>query len=407
MLKDYTKYTADQLLNDDFFLESEQHPTPDSRSFWEQLEKENKSLAEELNIARTFLNTLKKQTQKSPLPENGEQEIWERIKLENRKYDTRHKRHLKTGLSIAATAALLIGITWYFLSPLDNGQNETDYLAILENTQQPEGSSKEVHLILSNNEKIAIDGKETQVEYQEDGTLSINAKEEKKLTTTEDADPAKTFNQLIVPVGKRSTITFQDGTKLWVNSGSKVIYPVNFDKDKREIFAEGEIFLDVSPDNKRPFIVKTQQLDVTVLGTRFNLSAYQTEKQIQIVLVEGKVEVQTNEKEKNTLSPNQLYSYNTNTHQKNITQVDVNEYIVWKDGYYQFSKQKMDVVLRKISQYYEADIQWSEKLNELSCSGKLDLKDDLNEVLNALQKAAPINITKNNEKIHIDVKPLN
>ncbi|MDR2921542.1 MAG: FecR domain-containing protein [Tannerella sp.] len=407
MVKDYTTYTADQLLNDDFFLQSEQHPTPDNQLFWANLEQENESLAKELKIARNFLAILKKNASQSPLSPKGKQETWNRIHQENRKHDTRHIRHFKTGLSIAASIALLIGIAYYYLLPSNEQDNATDYLAILGNTQQAGSPSGEVQLILSDNEKIAIDGKETQVEYHEDGTLNINAKEEKKLHTDENSNLTKIFNQLIVPAGKRSTITFQDGTKLWVNSGSKVIYPVNFDKDKREIFAEGEIFLDVSHDNQRPFVVKTKELDVMVLGTQFNLSTYKTEKQVEVVLVSGKVEVQTHRYEKSVLTPNQLFSYNTETHKRNIKQVDISEYIAWKDGYYQFTKQNLEVVLRKISQYYEIDIQWSPKLNELSCSGKLDLKNDLDEVLNALQKAAPIKITQNQEKIYIDVKPLN
>lgn len=406
MKTDYTTYTADELLNDDFFLESEQHPTPESQRFWAGLEKNNKSFANELKIARTFLKSLKKNVREPVLSTESKQEIRNRINQVNRKYDTRHIRHLKTVLYIAASVVLCVGTARYYLWPNEPQDYTTDYMAILENTQ-PADSSGEVHLILSDNEKIAIDGKETQVEYQEDGTLHINAKEEKKLQTNEDAELTKTFNQLVVPAGKRSTITFQDGTKLWVNSGSKVIYPVNFDKDRREIFAEGEIFLDVSSDKERPFIVKTKQVDVTVLGTQFNLSAYNAEKQVQVVLVNGKVEVQTSGKEKNTLTPNSLFTYNTETQEKSIAQVDVSEYIAWKDGYYQFTKQKMDIVLRKIAQFYEVDIQWDPRLEEMSCSGKLDMKNELNEVLKALQKAAPIQVEQNQGKIYIHVKPLN
>lgn len=406
MKTDYTTYTADELLNDDFFLESEQHPTPESQRFWAGLEKNNKSFANELKIARTFLKSLKNNVREPVLSTESKQEIRNRINQVNRKYDTRHIRHLKTVLYIAASVILCVGIARYYLWPNEPQDYTTDYMAILENTQ-PADSSGEVHLILSDNEKIAIDGKETQVEYQEDGTLHINAKEEKKLQTNEDAELTKTFNQLVVPAGKRSTITFQDGTKLWVNSGSKVIYPVNFDKDRREIFAEGEIFLDVSSDKERPFIVKTKQVDVTVLGTQFNLSAYNAEKQVQVVLVNGKVEVQTSGKEKNTLTPNSLFTYNTETQEKSIAQVDVSEYIAWKDGYYQFTKQKMDIVLRKIAQFYEVDIQWDPRLEEMSCSGKLDMKNELNEVLKALQKAAPIQVEQSQGKIYIHVKPLN
>lgn len=407
MRKDYTQYTADQLLNDDFFLNSEQHPTSDSQLFWAELEKENEPFANELKIARAFLSTLEKNKHTALLSAKNEQVLWNRINQTNHKYNIRSIRRLKTGLSIAASVALLIGIAWYHLFPLNHQPDETDYLAILENAQQSETSSGEVQLILSDHEKIAIDGKETQVEYQEDGTLSINAKEEKKINTTEKSNPEKTFNQLIVPDGKRSAIIFQDGTKLWVNSGSKVIYPVKFDKDKREIFAEGEIFLKVSPDHQRPFIVKTKQLDVTVLGTQFNISAYETEKKVEVVLVSGKVEVQTQGKEKKTLAPNQLFSYNTLTRENSIKEVDISDYIAWKDGYYQFRMQKMSVVIQKIAQFYGVEIQWNQQLNTMSCSGKLDMKDDIHEVLKTLQKAAPIKIIQNKENIYIDVEPLN
>ena len=92
----------------------------------------------------------------------------------------------------------------------------------------------------------------------------------------------------------RSSLTFSDGTKIWVNSGSKVIYPVSFEKKKREIYVEGEVYLDVTHDTSWPFVVRTQQVDVKVLGTSFNVSAYKDDSNMQVTLVEGKVEVNTN-----------------------------------------------------------------------------------------------------------------
>ena len=88
----------------------------------------------------------------------------------------------------------------------------------------------------------------------------------------------------IVPVGRRSSITFADGTRLWVNSGSKVVYPVKFAKEKREIFVEGEIYLHVSRDEQKPFIVKTHQMDIKVLGTQFNVTAYENEANMQMCI---------------------------------------------------------------------------------------------------------------------------
>jgi len=403
MKSDYSGYKAEQLLNDDHFLRSERSSDHSDRDFWYELESKDEVLAEEIRQARAFLENIKNYTDKEVLSSEDEQKLWEQIDRKNYWYDTRFVRSLKISLRIAAAITLLIGFTWYFQGS-DSTQDEeiTDYLSMLENMKQV-SSANNVQLILSNDETISIDGKETSVEYQEDGTVNINAAE--KVNTAEKMTPEKAFNQLIVPKGKRSTLTFHDGTKLWVNSGSKVIYPESFDEKKREIFVEGEVFLDVKQDTERPFVVKTKQLDVTVLGTQFNVSAYDSDEQMQVVLVNGKVEVQTLDKEVQELLPNQMYSYNILNHENEITYVNVNDYIAWKDGYYQLKGQKMNVIFDKISNFYGVDIEWNERLNIYTCSGKLDMKEDIHEVLHALKKAAPIKITESNGKIYIDVEP--
>jgi hypothetical protein len=408
MDRDYTKYTADQLLDDEYFIYSELHPASSDNVFRLQSENENEALAKEIKIARAFLKIIKNGTDKDLLPQETEDELWRRINLKNSRYDKRSGRSIKIGLGIAASVSLLIGIIRYSEKP-DNEVGK-DYLTILEHIRRTDTESDNVQLILSNEETVSIDGKETSIEYNEDGLVRINSGEEfrseEKETKKEHADRTHTLNQLIVPAGKRSKITFGDGTGVWVNSGTKVIYPEYFDEKKREIFVEGEVFLDVAQDSAKPFIVKTRQLDVTVIGTQFNISAYKADEQLQVVLVKGKVEIETPGKKKNELSPNELFSYNTSTHENNITPVDVNDYVAWKDGYYPFEKQQMDLVLRKISRFYGINITWNEKLNEFSCSGKLDLKDDINEVFNSLKKAAPIRVIKTDENVYIDVEPL-
>ncbi len=411
MKLDYSGYTADQLLNDEYFIHSELNPTQSEIDFWSELESKDETLAKEAKLAREFLRGIKNCADKEILSPGAEQELWEQINLKNHRYDTRLKRSVKIGLGIAASVALLFGSVWYFRNS-GSVQQDMDYLSMLENMKQSDTRSiNSVQLILSNDEAILIDGKEPCVEYKEDGTVnvgSVNINSTGKINASEKKDPVRAYNQLIVPVGKRSMITFHDGTKLWVNSGSKVIYPEFFEENKREIFVEGEVFLDVvSQENKRPFIVKTKQLDVVVLGTQFNVSAYKSEKEMKVVLVNGKVEVQTHENEKSILSPNQMFSYNTLTRENSITHVNVNEYVFWKDGYYQFERQKMNIIFQKVSSFYGVDIEWNEQLNNLTCSGKLDLKDNIDDVLNSLKKAGPIDISKNEEKIYIDVKPQN
>ena len=109
--------------------------------------------------------------------------------------------------------------------------------------------------------------------------------------------------------------------------------------------------LHVSRDEQKPFIVKTHQMDIKVLGTQFNVTAYENEANMQVVLVSGKVEVNL-DKCKNVLAPNQMFSYDSKIHKGKITTVDTDDYVAWKDGYYQFHQQPLKEIVKKLSRYY-------------------------------------------------------
>ena len=371
MDKDYTTYSADQLLNDDFFIQSELHPTEKSRAFWSDLQIKSATLSQEIENARLFLHTIKIDRNCSSLAAKDEHALWQRIELKNKETERKAKRKQFIRLAISTVASLLL-------------------------------LSEKVQLVLSNNEKLTIDGTETQLEYKKEGKVNVNSKQV-DLSPKGNPAQAQEFNQLIVPVGRRSSITFADGTRLWVNSGSKVVYPVKFAKEKREIFVEGEIYLHVSRDEQKPFIVKTHQMDIKVLGTQFNVTAYENEANMQVVLVSGKVEVNL-DKCKNVLAPNQMFSYDSKIHKGKITTVDTDDYVAWKDGYYQFHQQPLKEIVKKLSRYYGVRIYCKEPADKLSCSGKLDLKESLDEMMKALKEAAPIQIENKYESIEIKVK---
>ena len=210
---------------------------------------------------------------------------------------------------------------------------------------------------------------------------------------------------MIVPAGKRSSLELADGTKIWVNSSSTVIYPNLFTGDKREIYVEGEAYLEVAPDTERPFYVKTEQINVKVLGTRFNVCAYQEDSRQQVVLVSGKVEVETSDKQREELRPNELFDYDKQELKASITEVEATDYISWKDGYYQFNKQQLSLLFKRLSRYYATPIVWDEEVGSLTCSGKLDLTERLDDVLKNLKTAAPIEVAHDHGQIIISSNP--
>ena len=400
MGKDYTKYKADELLNDDYFLLSELYPTEKDRKFWNQLQQADSVLAGEIESARLFLKDIKRISNNPILLVDEEKELWKRIQITNALYDKHKKknRFLKIAVSVAASLLIILTYGWHTLY---NQKQVINYEAMISTIPQTDNPSENVQLVLSKEKKISIEGKDIQLEYTKEGNININS--EKTITKKEERkeDKTQTFNQLIVPIGKRSSITFTDGSQIWVNAGSRVIYPAQFTADSREIFIEGEIYLDIVHDTKRPFIVKTRKMEIRDLGTQFGVSAYDNEANSHVVLVEGKVEIETKGERKSTLNPNQLFLYNNKNNEKSVHQVNTQDYVAWKDGYYQFNHQKLDIVLEKLCKYYGIKIHWDEKIHELTCSGKLDLKENPEKVLNALQNAAPIKVEKIDDQIFI------
>ena len=396
---DYNNYKADSLLNDAYFLESEQHPTPESIMFWDKLAQENKQLAKEIAIERNFLHILRHVT-KPYLPQQKVDSIWKCISDQNRlEIQNKRKRRILYRTLAAACIVVFLVSGWYLQNIYQTSEcmEKSDIVAV----KKPDVSTNQTLLILSEKKQIAIQGKESKLHYNQQGKLNVNSQTINQ--ETENDKKKDTYNQLIVPAGKRSSITFSDGTRIWLSASSRVVYPVEFMKNKREIYVEGEAFLDVYHDKSRPFIVKTNKMDIQVLGTTFNVCAYEKENIQTVVLVTGKVEVKTNNNETKTLSPNNLLAYND---QQGISvhPVDVQEYIAWKDGFYQFKKERLEIITKKLSKYYGKTIITDKQLANITCSGKLDLKEELDDVLHTLIQTVPAQITESNEKIYINVK---
>ena len=193
-------------------------------------------------------------------------------------------------------------------------------------------------------------------------------------------------------------------TQIWANSGTRLVYPSQFTADKREIFVDGEIFIDVKPDHKRPFIVQTGDMNVRVLGTRFNVQAYHADEQKRVVLQSGSVKISSNtSKDEILLKPAEMYEA-TGTGSI-VKPVNVNNYISWVDGIYICESERLDFILTRLSRYYGKEIVVDERAAKLKCNGKLDLKDNLNDVLQILQYIVPIEHTKENNIYSVTYKP--
>ncbi len=193
----------------------------------------------------------------------------------------------------------------------------------------------------------------------------------------------ETLNKLVVPYGKRSQIELSDGTKIWLNSGSILEFPTDFSKNTREINLNGEIYIEVAKDKSKPFLVHSSDIDVRVYGTKFNVSTY-ANSPTSVVLVEGSVGVKSEKLDEVYIQPNERVSLTNNSFRKEL--VDVSQYISWKDGYFRFDNAPITEVLKQIGRYYNITFNAgnSENLKNITCTGKIYLSPDVNNVMQAI-----------------------
>ena len=147
-------------------------------------------------------------------------------------------------------------------------------------------------------------------------------------------------------------LVLSDGTKVWLNSASKLKYPVAFTGGQRKVFLEGEAYFEVAADTVHPFLVETSGMSVTVLGTGFNVMAYPEEMEAAVTLVHGKVGVQTDHRQQ-ILQPDEQYVYQTTTRRGTVRKVDVSQYVDWKDGILNFDSMPLEELTRRLGRWYE------------------------------------------------------
>lgn len=389
--KDYTSYLAKQLLEDDFFIESCFNPTMESRAYWNELTNKNEIFAKEYVCASTKLRSIPYRERK--FSKDDEELLWKRIS--GTRYRKRLHRYWYS--SAAAVVAFLVVMSGIYYADR-NDQNE---LTDIERVQKPENKEETIQLFLAEEKKVAIE-EDSRVQYNKEGELHINTQkmDDFKSTNTDSVKKKDlVYNQLLVPAAKRSFLELADGTRIWVNANTRVVYPVTFEEKKREIYVEGEIYIEVYPDENRPFIVKSKKMDIRVLGTKFNVSTNELIPEASVVLVSGKVNVRTDNRVESELEPKDRLIYKESS--VDIQKVNVDNYISWKDGFYTFDNECFSTVLNRLSNYYGKKMTYSEEVGALHCSGSLNLGEDMVKILTGLESTMPVSFTIQGEHISV------
>lgn len=200
--------------------------------------------------------------------------------------------------------------------------------------------------------------------------------------------------EIVAPFGTRTVVEMTDGSQVHLNSGSRIKYPLSFSGDAREVVLSGEGYFNVAHHPDKPFIVKAGTMDITAIGTEFNVLAYPGEDYISTTLVEGKVmlerTVSVGEKETiGMMVPNQQVSLNTKTGEISSERVNIDKYIAWKDGKLVFENEDLSQVAARLNRMFNVDIVIDENVKEYTYTVTF-VDEPLFQILHLMTMAAPV-----------------
>lgn len=369
-------------LRDDLFVYWRIHPTKELDAFWKKFIQENEYLKAPFNQAIEAFEMIR--NEQGTFQISGTSALQ---KLNEKIGERKRKRWRKIYASSAAAVLLLMLISTLFI--------------LHEKSENSEPGISSIGEIMNNNNIQLFTGNNV-LEIDNNSTLDLSEKKhsaviQNPLTQKEIDLNNSQANKLIVPYGKRSTLILADGSKVHLNSGTKMEFPTLFSGNKREINVEGEIYIEVVKHNNVPFVIHTPHSQITVYGTSFNVSSYAEDKSESVVLVNGSVEVK-NQNSAVLLQPNEMAEIENGIILRK--QVDVSDYIAWTNDYMQLNKTPLNEVLKRIGRYYNVEFRYGPDMNlhDQTCSGKLFLSDNFDDVLEAFSKMTYLQYDKQSDE---------
>ena len=299
--------------------------------------------------------------------------------------------YLSTWVRYAAVVAVAVASGLFFITDwfCADSPDGIDMMAYNEPTLLLEGGD-EIDL---SGQSFTMKRDQALIKNDADNLLSYEAED--------GTDKAKiVHNRLIIPRGKTYRLVLEDGTKVWLNSETELSYPSRFPGTKRGVKLLGEAFFEVTPDKERPFYVKANGMDIRVLGTSFNVSAYQDSESTSTTLVEGSVAVSTANGAERTITPSERLAYNKKSHQLSVEKVDTELYTSWINGEFKFRDMRLEDIMKKVNRWYNCQIRFEDpSVKELRFSGAAERDRPVEYLLELIQKVTEVNFEIENKTI--------
>ncbi|MBB6109120.1 FecR family protein [Mucilaginibacter lappiensis] len=357
----------------------------EQHSFFELIDKylAGKATREEQSLLEEYYKRLDKNNQSTLTPE--QEQALRQLMLQNIRREIHHipsitpvKRiNYFTRYAAAAVVLIAFGISAY----LYFGAAKPETVASVKKDIAP-GGNKAV-LTLGNGRQITLEGAKNGDLAQQGATTvhkTDNSLVAYQVDKSDNDAVANEFNTITTPRGGQYQVILPDGTHAWLNAASSIRFPVTFSGKVRNVETTGEVYFEVAKDAHKPFNVISAGQTITVLGTHFNIMAYPEESSVITTLLEGSVKITKNNVSK-ILKPGEQALVNQDI---KIMPADVDDAVAWKNGITSFNDADIKSIMRKVSRWYDVDVEYQGQISSRLFTGSISRKSNLSGLLKIL-----------------------
>lgn len=304
------------------------------------------------------------------------------------RYLNRKKNYSRFFLNVAAAASLVIFISVAIYFTLRDTKNDIVAEAAPQQIKSEiaPGENKAI-LTLSDGSTIILDDAKNGQVAEQGGTQITKLTNGQLVYNRSNGEPAKVaFNSLTTPRGGQFKLTLPDGSEAWLNAASSIKYPTAFTGRERKVEISGEVYFEIAHNASKPFKVSVNGIEVKVLGTHFNINAYNDEGLVKTTLLEGSIRL-AKDGSVTTLTPGQQAQIRNGSGIKVVNDVDVNQVVAWKNGYFSFNRADVQTVMRQIARWYDVEVSYEKNIPERQFGGKIDRNSNITEVLKILEES--------------------
>lgn len=212
------------------------------------------------------------------------------------------------------------------------------------------------------------------------------------------ASSGSAYNSITTPRGGQYKVILSDGTKVWLNAASVLKYPAGFSDKERRVELSGEAYFEVARNSKSPFKVQVKGTTVHVLGTNFNISGYNDEKEVKTTLLQGSVKL-TSKKSEVLLKPGEQGTVSASREAFDVERVDLDEVVAWKNGFFVFNNEDIHSIMKRISRWYDVDVEFADDFKNKNFGGTVSRFNDVSLVLRALELTGSVHFRMEGRKI--------